>query len=332
MTNFADLIEDYVDKKIKSKVEKDSVKKLLLIDLREHIEEESVCYDISVESLKVRSEYRRGISDAFHELLKKTMNSKDQTKKRLLCFSEYLKEKWKVDLELAEAFKREAINPYERLVDLLKTPNGGMTRNELMEYYSISKKPLQDDIDKLVKGTKILGQNVKIRDIKREHKKITYESSIHPIFLPLNLTEVYYLTVGLKMLSNEQKTIMSKTFDNLANRVYCQLSDYARNKIDKKSMTIGVGFPNEEEFDRYKGSRDEEEMARESLKSTFAYIWKAGIQCTIHMKNEDMEVIPDTYVHYDMDSMEMFLKDSLRGERKRKINIDEVLDIKFSYK
>jgi len=331
MTDFKYLIEDYIEKEVKTKAEKEKARKLLLIDLKPYMEEK-LCYEISVESLKVREEYRMGVSDAFSELLNKTKNSKEPTRDRLLSFTNYLKETWRIDLELGEVFESETINPYERLVDLLKTLNGGMTKKQLEEHYSISRKTLEKDIDKLVMGTRIFGQKVRIRDIEREKGKITYQSSIHPVFLPLNLTEVYYLTVFLRQLSNSKDTFMSSIFRDLANRIYCQLSEYARHKIDKKGLQAGIEFPEAEDFELYNGSEDEEKMARKSKESTLTYLWKAGATCTIHLNNENMDILTDVYIDYDFHTEDIFFKNSLEGKRKEKIDIDKILDIKFTYR
>jgi len=331
MTCFRDMIEEYINDIIKDPAEKEKVNKLLLKDLEKHLEEMDLSFDISLEYLKAREDFRLKLSDAFYGMIPENTRDKGYMNKRVLSFAEYLRKTWKVDLVLDEAFNLEVMNKYERQVDLLKTLNSGKTKVELEQYYSLSKKPLEKDIDELVMGTRILGQKVKIRDIRRDHKAITYQSTIHPVFMPLNLTEVYYLTVGLKMLSSEHETIMGQTLENISNRVYCQLSDSARKKIDKKAREADVSFPYEEEFERYNVCWDEEEMARDNLRSTLAYIWKAGIQCTIHLKNEVMEVIPDIYIAYDISTNEVFLKESPEGNRKRKLDIDEILDIKYLY-
>ncbi|SDY94525.1 hypothetical protein SAMN05660462_01315 [Proteiniborus ethanoligenes] len=324
-------IEEYIVKKVKGKEEKEQVTKLLLGELDPYLKEEQVHYNISLESLQARKEYRPSIVDAFYELLKKTRNNKEYTQKRIVSFSEYLQKKYKIELELGKVFERETLNPYERLVDLLKTLNKGMTKSELMDHYSISRKPLESDINQLVMGTKILGQEVKIRDIQKEQNKITYQSTIHPIFLPLNMTEVYYLIMGLKSLSKDQRNIASKTYDDLANKIYCQLSDYARNKIDMKGRELGIRFPYVDEFDTYNGSKDEEKMIIDKKRDAILYLWKAGVKCTIHMNNDDMEIIKDCYIDYDIAKGDIFVKDSLYGTRIRKLDINEVLRIDYDY-
>lgn len=50
------------------------------------------------------------------------------------------------------------------------------------------------------------------------------------------------------------------------------------------------------------------------------------------LNNENMAVIPDVYVDYHIGTGEIFLKHALNGERKEKIDINKILDIKFSYK
>lgn len=332
MAELKGLIEEYITKKVKGADEKEHVRQLLLVELKPYLEEEQLPFDISLESLQVREAYRQKIADAFVDLLSKTSNSKEYTQKRIVSFAEYLKKIYNVDLNLDEVFKREAVNPYERLVDLLKTLQEGKTKQELLDYYSISRKPLEKDINELVMGTNILGQKVKIRDTQRDQNRITYQSSIHPIFLPLNMTEVYYLIMGLKSLSTDNEAMTNKTFDHLANRIYCQLSDYGRNKIDKKGKAMGIKFPHEDEFEKYNGSIDEEKMSTLNRKNTLAYLWKAGNKCTVHMNNNEMEVIVDCYIDYNISTSEVFVKDSIDGQRKRKININQILDIQYEYK
>lgn len=326
---FSDITENYIES-ISPSVEKKAVTQLLKVDLK-RLEDADSLFALSLESLQTREEYRLKVADLLLELLQKTTNSKEVTQQRLLRFSSYLNDKWGIPLVLDEIFKRETLNPYERLVDLLKTLHEGKTKKELMDYYSISTKPLEKDINALIKGTKILGQNVKIRDIQREHRRIAYQSSLHPVFLPLNLTEVFYLTVGLKLLAQSHESIMSRTLTYIADKIYCQLSDYAREKIKKKGMEQGVTFPSTNDFEKYDGSRDEEEMARRCIQETLLYAWKSGTLCTVHLKNEHLEVIKDVYVDYDIRTREVNVRDPLHRDKKRKLNIDEVLDIKFKY-
>lgn len=328
--NFEDCVNEYIATKISSR-EKDVIKNLLLVELRPYLEIENVSFDISVDTLQVRADIRCKIVDALEGLLKKTTNYKDITRDRLFKFADYMKRKWKVELAINEVLRRQMINPYERLVDLLKTLNEGKTKDNLREYYNISRKPLEEDINTLMEGTPILGQMVKIREIKKSKQQITYESSVHPIFLPLTLTEVFYLTVGMKQLSKNKESLMYSIHENLANKIFCQLSENAKSKIRKKGRDVGVRFPSEDEYENYNGNQDEEKTAKENIISKILYLYKAGVPCTVHLNNADMTVIPKCYIDFDLRTNKIKLKTSLYGDIIKEVDINNILDIEFDY-
>lgn len=56
------------------------------------------------------------------------------------------------------------------------------------------------------------------------------KSSVHPILLPLNLTEVYMLTNGILDILGPRHPLY-KQYKEIANKIYSQLSDYARTRI-----------------------------------------------------------------------------------------------------
>ena len=72
------------------------------------------------------------------------------------------------------------------------------------------------------------------------------KSSVHPIFLPLNLTEVYMLTNGILDILGTNHPLY-KHYKEIANKIYSQLSDYARTRIvaakhglEVKKMSLGL--------------------------------------------------------------------------------------------
>lgn len=57
-------------------------------------------------------------------------------------------------------------------------------------------------------------------------------SSVHPVILPLNLTEVYLLTAGI--LDNLGRNhYQYEAYRDIAEKIYSQLSDYGKQRIDK---------------------------------------------------------------------------------------------------
>ncbi len=334
----SDLINDYLEN-YKSD-DKQAVIQLLTTDIqnlknvKSRIEDEKIDVDLilnmNIETLKENERFRLMLADLLLELLSTTTNTKDATQKRLLHFSKYLEAR-DIPLVLDTVFRREALNPYERLVDLLKVLQEGKTREELREHYSISNNPLRKDMDALIYGTKILGQKVKIRNIQEENRKITYQSTVHPIFLPLNLTEVYQMTVGLKLLERSQNTIMGETLSYIADNIFCQLSEYAREVIRRKGIDQGICFPEENNFHLFNGSRDEETVATQSIDNALSYAWKSGALCTIILKNKDSEPIQNVHVDYDIKTKEAFIYKPNQRDNRRKLNINEVVDIKLEY-
>ena len=320
------VIEEYIEETIKSK-DKEAATNLLINNFKPIIEE-SFSIEIKIQTLIDNENYKLELSDAFYELLSRSTNSKIYTKNRILGFSNHLKIKYDINLVLDKVFERESLNSYERQIDLLKILNSSMSKRQIMDYYAISRKPLEKDINKLIDGTNILGQNVKINNIKREAGEIHYESSVHPIFLPLNLTEVYSMTVLLKILAKEN-AVYSETLNNLANKTYSQLSDYAKEKIDRKADHEGVRFPKEIDLEKYRKNTDEKRYMESNLENKIMHIWKSGEKCTIILK-DDMR-FEDVYLKLDMETKEVCLMDRPRGNIEKKIDQSQILKIKYEY-
>jgi len=90
----------------------------------------------------------------------------------------------------------------ERLLKMLKYLHSGAKKREQIAHdFGISERTLADDLKNLLDGFLFLENTMKISVLER--KKNTYHSLIHPIFLALNTSEIYALTVGLKILCQD---------------------------------------------------------------------------------------------------------------------------------
>ncbi|MDD2503092.1 MAG: hypothetical protein PHG58_04445 [Clostridia bacterium] len=326
------VVQQYVDS-ILNKRERKAVASLLLSRLPNYLEEEGLSMNISMDSLRDSGDDRKNLEGAFYYLYSGETRSKNKARLRILAFTNYLEEKYNIRFLFDDTFTDENLNSYERQVDLLKSLQEGMTTQELKGLYDVTWQIVRKDIDELIKGTEILGQHVKIRDYQNIEKELTYQSTIHPIFLPLNLTEVYYLLRGLKLLAKRDKDLAGSTiYENLANRMYTQLSDYGRKKIDKKAEQEGYRFPLKKDFGMYNGSIDEEDMARESIQGTLDYLYKLPhAVCTVHLNNESMDVLTDYFIEWDRDDHKK-LKLCKNGMSSMKISKDDILTIEFKYR
>ena len=167
----------------------------------------------------------------------------------------------------------------EIFVYLLKRLQAGentdltIVRADLADELGISPQSLDKYLLRLKssKGLDILGSKVKIDELR--HGKNTYDHTIHPVFLALNLTEVYFLTVKLpSLVKKDQK----ETALGIVGDVYRQLSDYAKAKMDhffskesRKEQLKGI---------QVRGYRNE--------KKDILYYEKSGEMCSIELKDK----------------------------------------------
>jgi len=325
-----DAIQQYIDR-MPDQRERKAVTSLLLKRLPVHMGE-NLTINIPIKSLQIRKDFRKELAGAFCELYSKVTTSKEKAKQRILKFAQYLKDKYSIELSMEDMLASENINAYERQIDLLKTLQEGMTKQDLLDHYVVTRKVIEKDLDNLIKGTKILGQHVKIRNYQSEDRKLTYQSTIHPIFLPLNLTEVFYMFLGLKLLSRNYP-IESEIYNSLACRIYAQLSEYAKSKIGPRVREYGFDLPPEDELHKYMGSIDEEKMAKRSKKDTLLYLFKSQTKCTIQLNNYSKDVIRDCYIKLageKFNTVQIFLKP---GEPPiREVNPDELDIIYYEYR
>ena len=115
-------------------------------------------------------------------------------------------------------------------------------------------------------GIEVLGATIRIKEV-RNKGKVLYKSTMHPVFLPLNLTEIYALTTYLdKVLdSTDQNTQIIR---DISERIKSQLSDYALNKL----------FPDERHNFKENNYIDDESLAmqRDGIRM---YLMKSGQPC-----------------------------------------------------
>lgn len=132
-----------------------------------------------------------------------------------------------VSVSILENFKCRDRN--ERLLKILKyLHTGDKSRAQIAEAFGISERVLSDDLGSLQGGFRFMGNQMQIRQLGRGTN--TYRSMIHPVFLALNSEEIYTMTVGLKLLS--RGTVFAESVDRVTDKIYQQLSDYARGMVD----------------------------------------------------------------------------------------------------
>ena len=156
--------------------------------------------------------------------------------KHLLC---YINEKHSThfDLEFAENYNQP--DKSVRLLEILKLLHtNNISKSDIADAFRISERALNNDLNALHDGIEFMGAKMQIREFDNENGK--YISPNHPIFLTLNSPEVYAMTIGLKLLS--ENTVFQYPHTNIADQIYSQLSDFGRNMVDKKAAELGIEF------------------------------------------------------------------------------------------
>lgn len=67
-------------------------------------------------------------------------------------------------------------------------------------------------------------------ELERGHR--SYVSTLHPVFLPLNLSEVLLMTTSL--LESTKDSVLADSYIYMVGRIYGQLSDYGKEKVKEQ--------------------------------------------------------------------------------------------------
>lgn len=181
----------------------------------------------------------------FKDYLIENNKKGDFDKDRSKTVNEYIREKVKFDdkpsvVKALNAEYGDICNPEkiftrtEIEIYLLKCLQSGediskkISREKLSEDFGYkSTRAFGNHLRKLDKEHDLLGNLIEIENLR--HGNNTYDHTIHPVFLALNLTEVYFLTVILPSIANKFE---KETALDIAGDIYRQLSCYAKEKID----------------------------------------------------------------------------------------------------
>ncbi|NLO90346.1 MAG: HTH domain-containing protein [Clostridia bacterium] len=108
------------------------------------------------------------------------------------------------------------LEPFERRIEILKLLQGReMRTGEIAEYFDVDERTIRSDIKALRDGMDILG--IKIESKHQGSQKHYYKSTVHPILLALNLSELYAL---LKLLENAMLKRKGEIYKHIFQQVY----------------------------------------------------------------------------------------------------------------
>ena len=200
---------------------------------------------------------------------------KESTRKIVVLFYEYLKEDKNHKRFQSSLFdKRFYDYPFERQLEIAKYLHEPKTAQEIQNRFSIDARTLRNDLQELEEGITVLGSTIQISK-EKSRGNYQYKTTLHPVFLPLNLTEVYALTVYLNRAIDSHDP-NAEIIRNISDRIKSQLSDYAFERL----------FPEESEEKEENSYLNDEDLARQR-KGILMYLMKSGEPCKFIWQNKE---------------------------------------------
>ncbi len=199
--------------------------------------------------------------------------SRESTRRIMVEFFRYLEKKGHGPIESVLPELKFYDYPFERQLEIAKFLHEPRTGREIEEHFNIDERTRRKDLQALEDGIEVLGSTIRIAK-ERRNGKFFYKSTMHPIFLPLNLTEVYALTTYMERVAGTRgpnATILS----NLSGRIKSQLSDYAFERL----------FPAEDRS-RYQNHYVDDESLAHQREGILMYLMKSGLPCKFFWKGD----------------------------------------------
>ena len=195
--------------------------------------ERNINYLLQSESKTKIEEYRNAIEDnvdvvdLIDKVDKKVVHSgKENIRSFILGYYKYLLDIHHIDVGSNLKDRKLISDKLRREIEVAKFLHKKPTREEVKKEFSLESRTLSEYLGELKDGIEFLDTEIRldIRDI--ESHKLECVTTMHPIFLSLNLTELWALT---KYLPKEMKknNINNSVIDSIINRVKSQLTDYA---------------------------------------------------------------------------------------------------------
>lgn len=200
-------------------------------------------------------------------------NGRESTRVIIVKFYDYLKNSGiMIDSVLYEKCFYDY--PFERQLEIAKFLHTPHSTKEIQDRFDIEARTVRKDLQELEEGITVLGATIRIEKEKKG-RSYFYKSTLHPVFLPLNLTEVYALTVFLDRVVNSCD-INANIIRDLTERIKLQLSDYAYERL----------FPNSEKPKITNQYLNDEELARQR-DGIYMYLMKSGQRCRFNWKGKE---------------------------------------------
>ncbi|MDR2674407.1 MAG: HTH domain-containing protein [Opitutaceae bacterium] len=174
------------------------------------------------------------------------------------------------------------------IVKLLQDPEQKQSLDTLAQKLHVTRRTIERDMEALRTGIEILGTFVEMQT--SGHGKRFCKSSIHPLVLMLNLTEIFTL---LKLLDdryeafperNGEREMVGVIYQTLFDGIYGQLTEYAR-KIAGSHLNLANTYAKRKAGPAH--YRDEQEAVKNRQSDMLHYLFKSRTPVTIRWTDRD---------------------------------------------
>ncbi len=215
-----------------------------------------------------------GLSSLFclDEFVLASQGDKRRSAEMVMRFYAYLDRRYGYAFDSVLEGVRLIDNPTQRQIEMVKYLHEPRSRAEVARHFGMEPRTIRKDLQQLAQGTQFLGVELKAEFSGRD---LRYRSSLHPVFVVMNLSQAYAATVGLLKLL-EAGSEQYAFYEQLAANVYAQLSDYAKSRLREQA-------PREAARLEALGLRmtPEWESHRKSAANRLLYLVKSGQPATL---------------------------------------------------
>ncbi len=235
------------------------------------------------------SDVQEAIGTAIKESVRSYTRDKNTAISVYKDFVSFIEEKYEINIpiEFPPTFSSE----FDRQMYIVKELHEkGRDTSYLEEKLWVSDRTIEDDLAKLRSstGVSIMGQRITVKGIERQKGNIEFESTVHPVLLALNLTQVVVMLQGLHHMYNDKA--YKEYALKLAASIWNELSDYARRRIKHVTDALSMDLSWYEKLDSYRNENlffTESECSYEEGAGNILDFLKNRKECAIEFKDKD---------------------------------------------
>ena len=249
----------------------------------------------------------------------------------------FLQDHYRVKIDY---FDRQ-LTPLERQLSIAKDLHDfnqakEFDRHTVAEKYLVSDRTIESDMAALHNGISVMDQKLVLDDFRLKNKKVAAVSTMHPLFLTQNLTQVICMLEGLHKI--EENWVMKSYARKTAVSIWLQLSEYARDRIlsvliDRMDLDRNWYEHINKDAESQSGQMFYNEKKASDRDGLFLYALKGDLKCSVNYitSDEKLEEIYGKVTRVDQNGIELLPDtgcNAIRIEKDRIIEVEVATELR----